>query len=382
VLTPRRLATLVAAAVAVPALLASPAATAAPAGDGDGSSGPAGGPPPYRLVWDDFSDGFAAGGPGDPWFTVAVGPYAADDGVATATPQGLHVRSSGTNPATGEPAIVRTLGQDPGNGLGLPGTFDHLKWVAFTSHTASSGFPGFDAVPGQVLSCGARMSGRTYGTGGHPFGSAVADPDADPRLALVALNAVDPETNLVLDFVLTNERIYAMYERRPDSRPQLGNYASFAHIVPLARRSPGDWHDLEIAYDRSRGAVHWLIDGRRAFTVDEIGHRLSRDTLAIDHGGVDMTIEPRQLNCGMGMFAVLDGARPRAGAGLGSGSGPAGDGLVRLTQDVDSPYFRPSAGEPAPQRFADDASLPSSRLFGQGASLDIGPYVVASTRRR
>lgn len=362
----RRLGALAAAAAAVPALLApsSPSAAGPLAG-----STAAGGPPPYRLVWDDFRDGFAAGGPDDPWFTVQVGGYAADDGVATTTRRGLHVESSGTNPDTGEPAFVRTLGQDPGNGLGLPGTFDHLKWVAFANHTASSGFPGFDAVPGQVLSCGARVSGRTHGTEGHPFGSAVADPGSDPRLALAALNAVDPETNLVLDFVLTDERIYAMYERRPDSRPELGNYASFAHIVPLARRSPGDWHHLEIAYDRAWGTVRWLIDRETALTVDDLGHRLDRDSLVIDHGGVETTIDPRQLNCGMGLFAVLDGA------------GPDGRGLVRLTNDAHSPYFRPSTGEPEPQRFVDEASAPSSRLFGQGASLDIGPYVVASRRR-
>jgi hypothetical protein len=69
------------------------------------------------------------------------------------------------------------------------------------------------------------------------------------------------------------------------------------------------------------------------------------------------------------MFAVLDGA------------GPGGRGLVQLTNDTNSPYFQPSVGEPRPQRFVDEASAPSSRLFGQGASLDIGPYVVASVRR-
>jgi hypothetical protein len=76
----------------------------------------------------------------------------------------LHVVSSGTNPRTDKPAFVRTLGQEDDTGSGVPGAQERVKWLAFVDHQASTGFPGFDAVPGQELICETWMLCRTYGT--------------------------------------------------------------------------------------------------------------------------------------------------------------------------------------------------------------------------
>jgi hypothetical protein len=78
--------------------------------------------------------------------------------------RGLHVVSSGTNPRTDKPAFVRTLGQEDDTGSGVPGAQERVKWLAFVDHQASTGFPGFDAVPGQELICETWMLCRTYGT--------------------------------------------------------------------------------------------------------------------------------------------------------------------------------------------------------------------------
>lgn len=180
------------------------------------------GPAPYRIVWDDFHDGFETSGPDARWSYLKVDPFVADDGVVSTSHRGLRVDSRGTNPATGDPAFVRTVAQEDDNGTGLPGAFDHMKWLAYTNHTASSGFPGFDAVPGQELSCETWMSGRTHGTEGHPFGTAVTDPDDDLRLASVGMPVIDQETLMVFDFFVSNERVYAFYERLPYAREELG----------------------------------------------------------------------------------------------------------------------------------------------------------------
>jgi len=336
---------------------------------------------PYRTVWDDFQAGFSAtvtpGAPGSRWFYFSAGPYVGDDGLTTTSTRGLKVVPKGTNSATGRPAFTRTLGQEPTNG-GLPGGLDHVKWLVYANNIASAGFPGFDAVPGQDFACETRLSGHTFGTAGHPFGARVRNANDDLRLSGVAFNAIDFETFLVADFFVTNERIYALYERLPFGRPSSGGtlneYASFTFTVPVATRSVGDQHHLKIAYDRSRGIIRWLISGNEVMRVDRLGYRIDRRHMVLDHGGTETLVQPRQLACGMGMFTLLDASRPGQ-----SGPAPTADGLVRLSTAPNF-YFHTGLGQPNPQTFADPGSLPSSRLFGQGAELNARSLVVSSVR--
>jgi hypothetical protein len=337
------------------------------------------GAPPYRTVWDDFQAGFSAtvtpGDSGARWFYFSAGPYVGDDGLTTTSDRGLRVIPKGTNTTSGQPAFTRTLGQEPTNG-GLPGGLDHVKWLVYANNIASTSVPGFDAVPGQELACETRLSGRTFGTAGHPFGGRVRDADDDLRLSGVAFNAIDFETFIVSDFFVTNERIYALYERLPFGRPSSGGtlneYASFTFTVPVATRSIGDQHHLKIAYDRSRGIMRWLVDGREVMRVNRLGYRIDRRHMVLDHGGTETLVQPRQLACGMGMFTLLDASRPGQ-----STSNPASDGLVRLSTAPNF-YFHTGLGAPTPQTFADPTSLPSSRLFGQGAELNARRLVVSS----
>ncbi|REE96258.1 DUF6081 family protein [Thermomonospora umbrina] len=322
--------------------------------------------PDAVVLWrDDFGDGLRTSGPSARWRFVQPRPdHAADDGIAQIDDEGLRLFSSGRHPRTGEPAFVRTVPGDRDDPDAMPGYADHAKWIAYAAHEAATGFQGFDAEPGRVLSGEATISGRTYGTGGHPFGDAVADPDDDLRLAGAMLNTIDPETSVAFDFILTNKRLYAFYGRTNFARARLGRYASFACTVPLVDRSPEDRHHVKISYDRAAGVVRWILDGAEVLRVDRIGYPLGRATLTLDEGGEHTLVEPRQISFGMGMLSLLDGAWP------------TGKGLVRLS--TRTAYYRPGTGEPDPQTFVDDESLESSRLFGQGAELRISDYVVSS----
>ncbi|MFD2078421.1 hypothetical protein SAMN05421678_11436 [Actinopolymorpha cephalotaxi] len=321
----------------------------------------------YRRLWDDFKDGFTVGTPTAKWFYFRAGSFTGDDGMITTGPHGLTVVSPGRNSTTGDPAFTLTLAPDSRNG-GLAGGLDHVKWLAYANHTASSGHPGFDAVTGQVLSLETWLGGRTYGTRFQPFGGAVDDPDDDLRLASFAANLIDFETYAVFDFFLTNKTIYAFYERLPFGRgPALGdNYAAFSFQIPVAANHPRAVHHLRISYDRAAGTVRWYVDEEEVFGVDRIGCRIDRRYLTLDHGGEDVLLEPRQLACGMGMFTLLDGYCPTGTSLVKLGDGPTG-------------YFDPNVGEPTPSTFVDPSSLPSSRLFGQGARLDVRRVVVSST---
>jgi hypothetical protein len=325
------------------------------------SAVPAAGAPDrsQELFGDDFAGGFTTAN----WFPFAAGPYVGDDGVVTTSDGGLRVISR--TGAGGTPAFARTLGQEGSadNPLGLTGGLDHVKWLYYANRTnPATGQPGFAApTDGRELVCRARISGRSYGTGGHPFGRAVADPDDDLRLGAPAMNTIDFDTFMVFDFFLTNKRVYAFYEHLPFARAAYGNYAAFSFGIPVADRQPGDRHDLAIAYNKAAGTVRWLLDGREVFRVERIGHRVDRRYMVLDHGGVDTTFSPNQLDCGMGLFTLLDG------------HGPANRGLARLSSAAGF-YFNPATGEPAAERFADEVSAAGSRLFGQGAELRLRRY--------
>jgi hypothetical protein len=321
------------------------------------------GSPTSRIIWDGLADGFSVNVPGARWRYAVVdtpaGPFVADDGdtgTGGAARGGLHVISH-RSPATARPAFRTSMEQGPA------GLLDHLKWLVYADHAASSGFPGFDAVDGHELRFEAVVGGRTHGTAGHPFGAAVRNPFGDPRLASVAMVAADFETSLVLDFVLTNTRLFALYERFPAARTPERPYAAFTYAVPVGTRHTRQEHDLAIAYDRGAGVVRWLLNGREVFRIDRLGHRIGRAHMLLDHGGIEESVTPRQLAPGMGMFSMLDGVRPD------------GYGLVRLSNLPDF-YFDPH--REAPPRFVDEASRPESRLFGQGAELRVRRYVVTA----
>lgn len=314
--------------------------------------------------WDTFKTGFTVGAPGSSakWFYFAAAGFVGDDGIATTGPNGLNVRSSGT--VDGHPAFTKTVAQEESSGL--PGGFDHVKWLAYMNHFASTGVPGFDALPGQQVVCQSTIGGRSFGNGQHPFGSAVTNPEDDPRLAAMAMNVIDLDTFLVFDMFFTNQGIYALYEHLPFARGSFGGsyneYAAFTYVIPIATRTPGDTHDLAVAYDKTAGVVRWLVDGKEKFRVDRIGYRIDRKFMLLDHGGIDTDFSPNQLDCGMGMFTLLDGHAPQGDA--------TGKGLVQLST-VPGFYYNPAVGAPTTETFVDPSSQESSRLWGEGAELSV-----------
>lgn len=244
----------------------------------------------HEIFRDEFTDGLRHTGPDAPWLLRPAGSLPHGDGVIRATPDGLEVTAAGAHPRTGEPMFTY---------LAAPGEDDHIKWSTFARGTAPA--PGFPVTG--PLTLGARITAATYGTAEHPFGDAVSDPDSDFRLAAAALIVADVTTGLICDFLLTNTAIHAFYER-------LG---CFSYAVPIARRAPGDWHDLAIHHDPAAGSLRWRVDGVTALTVPAIGERcLAEEHLAIDHGGPAERITPKQLTVGLGLLSLLDGLADRS----------------------------------------------------------------------
>jgi hypothetical protein len=279
----------------------------------------------------------------------------AGDGITSTSAAGLHVRPSGTDRVTGQPAFVSTTGQQTAGGGGSDA--DHIKWLAYENVTSSAGLPGFD-VPGTgALTCSATVSATATGVDRQPFGSAAPDPQSDPRLASASLIAADFGSNAIADLAVTNTEIYAVYERL---RIPGSTWASYSYVVPVAPRTPRQRNTLQIRYDQGGRRVTWLVDGQTVLSTDRIGHRaFDRSFLVLDHGGTEEDVTVRQSICGLGTGDELDGASAD------------GRGLVQL-DSTPGYYYNPRTGAPTPQQFLDPESLPGNRLWGQGITLDAG----------
>lgn len=290
------------------------------------------------LLRDEFTQGLDLEAT---WELYTEAGFIADDGVVETISDGLRITAPGTNPVTHEPAF--TVGGP------VADENDHVKWMAITRKMSSSGYRGFDALPGRALSCTMRARGRTFGTEAHPFGPAVSDPQSDLRLAAFAMNSFDDETGMVFDVWMTNTKIYPFYERLILNG---ASYQGFSSCFPGVPRSRGREETVSVVYDRSAGAVSWVINGTVAGTVDRIGFPTQEAQLLIDHGGTPELVAPRQLTYGMTLFTLMDGGLP-----------PTGEGLVNLG----SPYVFPT-------RF-----VGGSTVFGQGAEMHVHSFEVERT---
>jgi hypothetical protein len=334
---------------------------------------------------DDFQQGFTVGNAGDPnvnWFYFAGGGFVGNDGITTTGPDGLTVVPKGVNPNTGKPAFTLTVGQNSP----LPGTFDHVKWLVYANHFAQEPdpqnpqnqitVPGFAAPDSGEVVCQATVSGQTFGTADNPFHQYVQDPNDDLRLAAVALPNIDFATYSVFDTWVTNQHIWAFYERLPFDRQNLGgsfpnDTAAYSSAVPIYKRSLHESDTVDFAYNKSTGTARWLINGVERWRVNvPIGTHPSPDATLIDHGGIDKVQLPNGIDCGMGMFTLLDGY------------GPHGKGLVRLNSPLlPAQYYVPGTvtqpgGTGTAEQFVDDNSLPQDRLWGQGAELHVSNFSV------
>jgi len=283
----------------------------------------------------------------------------------TSSPAGITVVPTGVNPRTGQPAFAATSAPDSGGFGG--GTSDHLKWAAQPRQSAAD---GVDVPTTGALVCTAKVAVQTFGIVPNPFGAAaVSDPQSDPRLASATLITVDHHAHAVANMTVTNTQIYAVYERLP---VEGSTYAAYHYSIPVARRSPGKLDTLQVKFDQGGRRVSWLVNGRRVLSTDQIGtHAFPRKYLRYDHGGTPERLASEHVQCALGTGNLLDGA-----GGVGDRDKRA---LVRLSDAPDF-YYSTRLGPPLPQRFIDDASQTSNRLWGQGVRLRVGLFDMSYTR--
>lgn len=308
-----------------------------------------------ECFYEDFSEQYEIESFKAKWMCARFGMYVADDGEISKNANGISVIPKGVNQKTGLPAFSKTCSPQKG------GVLDHIKWMIQAEHHNSDGTPGFKILPGKTIKMETVAGGELYGVDKHPFGDAVTDPDSDFRLGALAMVNMDPDTNIVFDFFLTNAKIYALYERTPLGRKKYGNYASFSFAIPLMDRKPGEIHHLAITYNRDTNTARWFVEGKEKFKVENIGNKIDRKYMFIDAGGEDQIVCLDRITCGLGMFTVMDGTLDGRKA-LVNLSG-TNDGYCLGTKEV--------------LTYVDAESRQTNRLFGQGAKMICNSFAVS-----
>jgi hypothetical protein len=151
----------------------------------------------------------------------------------------------------------------------------------------------FDVEQSPGFTVRVEMAARTFGTEHNTFG---LDP-GDPRLANGALVVLDPETGMVFDFFVSNDRIRPLYERLTFARKQLGPYPAYSILGEAVPTQMGEWHLYEIRYDSAKDRVEWWIDRKLVAARDRIG---------APKGMEGPIVKLRRPRIGGGLFTLLD----------------------------------------------------------------------------
>jgi hypothetical protein len=146
----------------------------------------------------------------------------------------------------------------------------------------------------------------------------VSNPKSDIRLCGGAMNMIDYESWMVFDLFLSDETVYAFYERLPFGKPSFGgpgpDYHAFSHAIPIGKRNrtdPGlDFDTYAIGINRQKGYVRYFINGAEVLRINQIGMPLDRTYRILDHGGPPGLVDLKQINVGFGTFSLLDMLNP------------------------------------------------------------------------
>lgn len=215
----------------------------------------------------------------------------------------------------------------------------------------------------------------------------------DIRLASAGINVVDMSTWMVFDFFISDEMIYAFYERLPFGKTFWTNneedpnnttgYAAFSNGVPVMQRAPCDSMRLGIGINKVRGYVKWYINGREVFSWERIGTRLPDKYKLLEHGGTAEIVTINSIYFGFGTFSLMDMALPNNyDRELVEGDNQNGSHLVELEANYGyKELYRTLNGQ---DRDLVDKSITFAvqagaycndnhdiKLFGQGADIKI-----------
>lgn len=284
---------------------------------------------------------------------LTAGNYSSNDGILSIKNRRLVVDS---NPFTSTQTNV----------------LDHPKYLIYTNRE-------FELPKTGEISFSAEIGGACFNVEAQPFGAQSPDPESDLRLATLAFNVIDFANSFVFDFLITNKKIYALYERLDFSRGVFGNYSSYTFAIPVADNEPGKSHRYSINFDVDEKAVRWILDGKEVYKAYSVGTLLSRQYMLLDLGGQQEFSFPTKLQVGFGTFSLLDGYSPC------NVQVPAPDGgyICQFpTNEEGLVQLAPTGAQKNPRNgiqnatYFENGTNPNYRLWGQGCVLSVEEVTV------
>lgn len=332
----------------------------------------------YTIFFDNFNDGFA---PNTAFSKYAYfepvphddDPYDvyADDGIVTSAEcQNLEIQSVPfTYTNTGGIDHVKYLVYQK-NSYIAPEEYDIVYEGVFsalqTGLTAGTGSTGLPAIYGAT-------GASTYG---------VNNVYNDLRLATAGLSALDPVNLCNFNILLTNGKIYVVYELLPFLRTEWGgpgpNYTGFLYAIEIGGRNVvdplNDYVKLAIRYNKKNNTVKYLVNDEVKYEINRIGFPIDDKYCIIKYNVPDVIpspsniIRPNKLRFGFGTFSLMDAYNPINPGGVDN------VGLLDLTNGGALPSVNPVISNidgTSPIATYINPYSPENALFGQGAIIRI-----------
>lgn len=278
----------------------------------------------------------------------AFGDFTADDGTVTYSKKGLKLNA---NPFT--------MWRGPGAAAEL----DHPKLVILSNQAYPVPQSGKLVVSGKI-----NVKVFNNKVCQSPYPNCVAQ-EEDLRFGAAGFTAIDLANSINFGYLVTNDRIFAFYERLPFSRPFLGNYAAFIYVVPVAHRKKEDFNEVAVIFDSVEKTVSFKVEDCLKLTIGNIGARPeNRDLLLADLGGDDVSLFPGSIQVLLGTFTTLD-FYP-ACKDLDNCQYPcARMALTTSANEEAYPRYNPLLGAPyACQYFDQEGTTELAHIWGQGVT--------------
>lgn len=214
----------------------------------------------------------------------------------------------------------------------------------------------------------ARVTTNGKGCRKFPFPPENVNSMEDARLASGGFRVFEPNTGMNFAFHITNEIVYAVYERNVT----IAGISGFSYFIPVRPRKPKQMHHMKIIVNATMKTVSWMLDGREVLKVDRVGATLKCQKLHMvnNMGGNDIVLFPRKLYYGFGSFTFLDyypPCRPSCKTENSCNFPCVREGLVRTSVNPALPQYDPILGPPNLAHYYDNFSKDTSRLWGQGS---------------
>lgn len=131
--------------------------------------------------------------------------------------------------------------------------------------------------------------------------------DEDVYYGCGALVAVDFSTGFVFDHLVTNTKIYALYNRLPIYQSPDNDYLSFSYMIPIASRKPDEYNLLTMSFNKREGTVDYLVDGRRRLRLTKVGLPIDEKFKTIPStGSVPTLLYPNAMAFGPGALIAQE----------------------------------------------------------------------------